>query len=80
MSNGFANRASAIVGSILFWLRKWLASIHFSSLVPKFKIATSLPSIRIYPLPILISVGWLLKSSSDPVPLGNLKADGVSLI
>ena len=74
-----ANLASAIVGYILFWLRNLLASIR-ASLVSKFKIATSLPSIRIYPLPILISVGWLLNNSSEPVPLGNLKAEGVSFI
>ena len=79
-SKGFENLASKILVVIPFFLRTSEAFLHSWSLAPKFKIATCLPVKIIFPFPISRTSPMFGNSIPVPVPLGYLKADGLSLI
>ena len=79
-SKGFANLPSIIVISTPFFF-KFSDAINTSfNLAPKFKIASFFPSLIIFDLPISIFSLIDGKIDPNPVPLGYLNAQGLSLI
>ena len=79
-SKGLANLASTTVILIPFFFKFSAAFKHSFSLAPKLKIANFLPSKIIFPLPIYNFSSIDGNSIPMPVPLGYLKAVGLSLM